>query len=257
MAKTETAQRSSGILMHPTSLPGPGGIGSLGAAAKAFVDSLAASGQQIWQLLPMVPTGSGDSPYSGTSAFGNEPMLIDLQWLVDKHWLTAQALAGDVPPASDRIDFAAVRSYKYPRLRRAFETFQTQAVAADKAALATYAAAQAGWLPDFALYTALKDVHNGLAWSDWEPALVSRKPEALSAWRDKLAQDVAFHVFCQFVFDRQWRELRAHATHVGVRVLGDIPIFVAYDSADVWAHQELFHLDAKGQPTSVSGVPPD
>ena len=258
MAKTKTATpRSSGILMHPTSLPGPGGIGSLGGVAKLFLDSMAASGQQIWQLLPMVPTGHGDSPYSGTSAFGGEPMLIDLPWLVAQAWLSQADCVADEPAAGDRVDFAAVRRYKYPRLRKAWATFQAKATAPERQALADFEAAQASWLADFTLYTALKDAHEGQGWSDWEPGLVSRQPATLKTWRDKLADDVAFHGFCQYLFDRQWREVRAYATSLGIRIMGDIPIFVAYDSADVWANQSLFHLDANGQPTSVSGVPPD
>lgn len=257
MATQQQTQRASGILMHPTSLPGRGGIGSLGHGAKAFIDGLVTAAQQVWQLLPMVPTGNGESPYSGTSAFGGEPMLIDLEALVAKGWLTASALTAYEPHGTDRVDFRHVRDYKYPLLRQAWATFEARGTKADNQDFAAFLKAEAGWLDDFTLYTALKDAHDGKAWSDWAPGLVARKKDALAKARKDLADDIRFHQFCQWVFDRQWHEVRAYANQRGIRILGDIPIFVAYDSADVWAHQDLFALDAKGRPTVIAGVPPD
>jgi 4-alpha-glucanotransferase len=257
VATKQQSQRASGILMHPTSLPGRGGIGSLGEQAKAFIDGLANSDQQVWQLLPMVPTGHGESPYSGTSAFGGEPMLIDIDTLVSKGWLDGAALAAYEPFSTDRVHFQVVRDYKYPLLRQAWAHFREKGTATNKKALDAFIKTEAGWLDDFALYTALKDANDGKGWSDWSADLVARKPAALEKARKQLADEIAFHQFCQWVFDQQWHEIRQYANARGIRVLGDIPIFVAYDSADVWAHQDLFTLDSKGHPTVISGVPPD
>jgi 4-alpha-glucanotransferase len=257
VATKQQPQRASGILMHPTSLPGRGGIGSLGHQAKVFLDGMAHAAQQVWQLLPMVPTGGGESPYSGTSAFGGEPMLIDLEALVAKGWLAASALNSYEPFGSDRVDYQHVRDYKYPLLRQAWSHCREKASSRDKASLAAFIKAESAWLDDFTLFTALKDANGGKAWSDWDACLASRKKDALAKARKDLADEIAFHQFCQWLFDEQWHDVRSYANQKGIRVLGDIPIFVAYDSADVWAHQDLFALDSKGHPTVISGVPPD
>ena len=249
--------RSSGVLLHPTSLPGPDGIGDLGAAAFGFVDWLAAAGQSLWQILPLGPTSYGDSPYQTLSAFAGNPLLISLETLVAQGRLKAADLAERPDLPSDRVDFGPVINWKFSRLDLAWQRFSAAASAADRQACAEWTADQAAWLPDFTLFMALKEDHDGAPWTGWDPALVRREPAALAAARQRLADDVARHGFRQWLFAEQWAKIRAYANEQGVRLMGDIPIFVAHDSCDVWSHADLFQLDAKGVPTCVAGVPPD
>ena len=248
--------RDSGILLHPTSLPGPHGIGDLGAAAYRWIDFLRAAQQQLWQVLPLGPPGFGDSPYAARSAFAGNPLLISLERLVEADLLDAEDLAG--PPLSDgaRVDFAAVESFKLPLLARAFERFRTEQ-GLQHPAFCAFSEASASWLEDYALFTALRDAHGGAVWTTWDPPLVRREPAALDAARAQLAHEINSIRFMQFVFAFQWGRLKAAANAAGIRIVGDIPIFVAHDSADVWAHQDLFLLDEDGNPTVVAGVPPD
>jgi 4-alpha-glucanotransferase len=185
-------------------------------------------------------------------------MLIDLETLIGLGWLEHGTMTHHHEPwGTDHVDYAAARAYKYPLLRAAWRHFDAEAPAADKKRLTAFVKAEASWLEDFALYTALKDAAAGKAWSDWDTDLVKRKPAALTKARQAHADEIAFHQFCQWVFDWQWQAIRQYANERGVKVMGDIPIFVAYDSADVWANQELFSLDSKGKPTVIAGVPPD
>ncbi|MET0340516.1 MAG: 4-alpha-glucanotransferase [Polyangiales bacterium] len=246
--------RASGVLMHLTSLPGPHGNGDLGGEARGFVEFLARAGQRWWQMLPVNPVGAGYSPYSGVSAFAGSPLFIDLVGLADEGLVPRDALTDALP--EDRTDYAAATALRARALRLSFTRF-----AADHARyrdeLAEFRARAAYWLPDYALFMALKQSSEGRPWTTWEPALRRHEPEALAEARARLADEVAYFEFEQFVFDRQWTALRSFAAERGVGLIGDVPIFVAHDSADVWGHQPFFDLDAEGAPRHVSGVPPD
>ena len=252
--------RASGVLLHPTSLPGPFGSGDLGEEARHFVDWLALAGQRLWQVLPLGGIGPGESPYMSPSAFAGNEWLIDPVELARQGWLAADDL---LPPAvadASRIDFAAVLPWRRQRLEKAAAAFADRATPDQRAGFAAYAAAQADWLDDYALFMALGEVHGadrGVAWCDWPPPLARREPAALAAAARDLAPRLAFWRFVQWCFDRQWAALRAHAHQRGVQIVGDAPIFVAYHSADVWAHPGLFDLDETGRPRVVAGVPPD
>ncbi|MGP8185063.1 MAG: 4-alpha-glucanotransferase [Terracidiphilus sp.] len=248
--------RSSGLLLHCTSLPGPYGIGDLGPQAREFADFLHAGGQKLWQVLPLHPTGYGDSPYQCFSAFAGSPLLLSLDVLRDRGLLTGADLASAPEFPLDTVDFAAAARFKMPLLARAAERFFADASRDDRTAFENFRQS-APWLEDFALFMALKDAHQGAAWTRWAPALRDRDPRALSEFaRSRPAQLDAIR-FWQFEFFREWEELKSVCQSRSVRFMGDIPIYVAHDSADVWARPDLFLLDALGQPTVVSGVPPD
>jgi 4-alpha-glucanotransferase len=249
--------RRSGILLHPTSLPGPHGSGDLGPAAYHFVDWLAAGGQRLWQILPLGGIGPGNSPYMSSSAFAGNVLLIDLADLQHHGWLSADDLQ---PPAglSERtVDFGAVVPYRMGRLARAAANFAAGATASDRAELAAFCAAQASWLDDYALFMALAEHHGWLDWCEWERPLAARAPAALAAAAAAHAERLAFWKFCQWSVYRQWQRLRRYAHGRGIEIVGDAPIFIAHQSAEVWARPELFQLDAQGLPTVVAGVPPD
>jgi 4-alpha-glucanotransferase len=244
--------RSSGILLHPTSLPGPFGIGDLGPEAHAFAGFLADAGQRWWQILPLGPVGAGNSPYQSYSSYAGNPLLISPDGLVDDGWLTP-ADWRDYPTLSeDHVDFAGVAAAKETLLRRAFRRFEPAHFD-----FGAFREDQAHWLDDYALYMALKEVHRGGAWLSWDPALAVRDPKALGRYRTELAGEILYYEFVQFAFARQWRALREACHERGVHLIGDVPIFVALDSADVWARPDLFQLDVLGQPLFVAGVPPD
>ncbi|MBK6429936.1 4-alpha-glucanotransferase [Candidatus Amarolinea dominans] len=249
--------RSSGVLLHPTSFPGPYGIGDLGDAAIEWIEFLARHGQQLWQVFPLGPTGYGDSPYQCFSAFAGNPLLISPDRLLAAGLLDADDLA-DVPafPAQS-IDFGGVIAWKMTLLATAFDHFRARATAADRAALDAWCAENAAWLDDYALFMAVKSAHGGANWSTWTRDIATRQPAALTAWRRRAAAQVALQKFMQFVFFQQWAAVKAAANAQGIRIIGDIPIFVAYDSADAWANPELFYFDENGQPEIVAGVPPD
>lgn len=248
-------ERSAGILLHPTSLPGEG-IGSLGEAAFRFVDWLAGAGQSFWQILPLVATDEGGSPYNGLSAMAGNPLLIDLAALAREGLLEAEDVAG-APGPEERIDFPTVARWKEERLRRAHRAWREGAAPGLAEPFARFRERQSAWLDDFALFRALRAHHDGAAWTRWETELRDRDPEALRAWRERLAEEVERTELEQFLFDRQWHAVRRYAGEQGIRLIGDIPIFVAHNSADVWANQALFQLDEGGEPEVVSGVPPD
>lgn len=250
-------KRSAGILLHPTSLPGGYGIGELGETAYRFVDNLVEAGQSLWQILPLGPTGYGDSPYACFSALAGNPMLIDLAKLVEEGDVSEADLrdAPDFP--EDRVDFGPVITFKTAILQQAARTFREQAGGERRAAFERFCSENADWLDDFALFMALKDAHGGAVWNTWERDLVVRKPETLQAWRERLDDALFAQRYCQFQFFQQWDALKAYAGKQGLQIVGDIPIFVAYDSVDVWAHPELFYLDQHLNTTRVAGVPPD
>jgi 4-alpha-glucanotransferase len=251
------ASRVAGILLHPTSLPGPNGIGELGPAAYAFLDFLHETGQGLWQVLPLGPTGYGDSPYQSFSAFAGNPLLVSVDRLLEDGLLSADDLAGRPRFRAEAVDFGAVKDWKRPLLARAFAAFETQAAASRRDAFSAFVQRHAAWLPDYALFTALKRASGGSAWNAWERALVEREPEALDRARRELARELAEIEFEQWLFFEQWRSLRRAGRERGIRIMGDVPIFVAHDSADVWAHPELFHLAGDGRPSFQAGVPPD
>ncbi len=249
--------RSSGILLHPTSLPGPYGIGELGAQARTFVDWMAQAGQRYWQVMPLGPTGYGDSPYQAFSAFAGNPYLIDLTTLREGGLLTDADFTA--MPAFDaaRVDFGVQYVWRTQMLERAYAAFIGGNAAHLAPAFAAFKAEEAGWLDDYALFMALKDAHGGLPWNAWQPGARDRDPAVLAEYAARLAPAVERVKFIQFLFFGQWAELRAYARERGIEVIGDIPIFVALDSSDAWANREQFHFDDRGQPTIVAGVPPD
>lgn len=251
-------QRASGVLLHPTSLPGRFGIGDLGPEAHRFIDFLAAAGQSLWQVLPLGPTGFGNSPYMCFSVFAGNPLLISLEELVDTGLLDAADLAS--PPAFpvERVDYAAAIAFKWPLLEKAAQRFRVGlGHAKTYSRFESFCARNAGWLEDYALFMALKDAHGGRLWCDWEAAAAERRPEALDDWRLRLAEPIRDRKFLQFVFFEQWSRLRARCAAHGIHIVGDTPIYVAYDSADVWGQRSLFQLDGNGRPEVVGGVPPD
>lgn len=249
-------ERASGILLHPTALPGPHGIGDLGVAAMNFIDFLQECGQKVWQILPLGPTGYGDSPYSSFSAFAGNPLLISLEALVGCGDLAADEIAAPSFPA-DVVDYGAVRTFKSALLRQASAGFAARATAERRSRFTAFCSEEAYWLDDYALYSAIRRHEKNRPWYEWPPALRDRDPEALLAIRAKLHDAIAVETYCQFVFAEQWQEIKAYAAVSGVRLFGDLPIFVADDSADVWAHRYYFQLDKEGRATAVAGVPPD
>jgi 4-alpha-glucanotransferase len=247
--------RAAGILLHPTSLPGPHGIGDLGAAAYRFVETLEAARQTIWQMMPLGPVGLGNSPYAASSAFAGFPLLIALDQLAGRGWLDpADLVAPDFPPA--QVQFQDAATFKTARLRKAFKRFEASAGAEDRASLEGFQDRQRAWLDEFALFMALKDAHDGSGWMDWERPLALREPDALAKARQDQAADIRFHQWVQWIFFEQWTSVRTYANERGITIVGDIPIFVALDSADVWVHREQFQMDDE-QPNVVAGVPPD
>jgi 4-alpha-glucanotransferase len=253
---TAASRRGSGVLLHPTSLPGPYGIGDLGPAAFQWVDHLAHARQKWWQVLPLGPTGYGDSPYQCFSAMAGNPYLISPTSLLEAGLVSR----GDIPHTTfpdDHVDFGPVIKFKVKLLERAWENFQAGQGQALRPAFEAFVAAEGGWLDDFGLFMALKDEHNGASWLTWERPLRLREPEALAAARARLADGRQQHQFRQFLFFHAWGKVKDYANSNGVRLIGDIPIFVSSDSSDVWANPEIFQLDEECQPVAVAGVPPD
>ncbi len=248
--------RSSGILLHPTSLPGPYGIGELGPEAYRFADFLHDSGQRIWQVLPLGPTGYGDSPYQCFSAFAGNPLLISLDTLVERGYLDVRDLNERPNFPVDDVNYGAVIAWKIPLLRKAFRAFQ-QSAPPEREAFDAYCKAKSAWLDDFALFIALKEAHNNVMWTLWERELALREPQAIERARNELREEIECNKFIQFEFERQWHDLKTYCARNNIRILGDMPIYVALDSADVWAEPGLFELDEHGKPRVVAGVPPD
>ncbi len=250
-------ERLSGILLHPTSLPGRFGVGDFGDEAYRFVDFLVAAGQSYWQMLPLNPTGYGDSPYQTLSAFAGNPILISIEQLVQAGHLSEADIADAPHFPDDRVDFGAVNHHKRRLLKRAFANFRSSTSDEARQSFLAFCEAQRDWLDEFALFMALKEAHDLEPWQAWEDELVYRQPEALSRWRDRLGEAIEEHQYIQWQFFEQWLALKRYANEREVLVIGDIPIFVSMDSADVWANPHLFHFDEDLQPIVVSGVPPD
>ena len=249
--------RSSGILLHITSLPGRFGIGDLGPSAFEFADFLSGAGQKIWQVLPLNPTGYGDSPYQCFSAFAGNPLLLSLERMVDEGILQPSDLASVPRFPENSVEYGSVIAFKFPVLRRAALAFFADASPSNRTAFDEFCKNNASWLDDYALFMAVKDEHGGIIFTKWESAICRRDPKALRDWAQKLATEIQAYKFWQFEFFRQWARLKAYCQERAIRLMGDIPIYVARDSADVWSHPELFYLDSNGSPTVVSGVPPD
>ena len=249
--------RQSGVLLHPTSLPGPWGIGEIGPQAENFLRHLDAMRQQFWQVLPLGPTGYGDSPYQSFSSFAGNPLLISFDRLLEDGLLTRAEVKNFPSLPADHVDFGTVIPARFAVLRTVTRAFAGRASAQMQRAFEEFCTSQADWLDDYAIFMALKQAQGGGAWTDWPAELARRAPDALSAARASLQAEIRDVQVQQFLFDGQWQALRRYAQQRGIRVIGDVPIFVAQDSADVWAHPELFFLDAAGRPTVVAGVPPD
>lgn len=250
------AERAAGILLHPTSLPGPYGIGDLGPVAHGWVETLAGARQRWWQILPTGPTGYGDSPYACFSAFAGNPYLVSPDLLIEDGLLNHADLDGTDFDAA-RVDYGPVIDAKTRWLRLAWERFAAASNPVLRSEFEKFSDAAAAWLDDYALFMALKESHDGASWLEWDALLRHRDAGALAGARARLRDTIDQHRFQQFLFFRQWHALREHAHQRGVRILGDVPIFVASDSADVWSHPEFFRLDADRRLTVVAGVPPD
>ena len=245
--------RSSGVLMHISSLPSPGGIGSLGREAFEFADFLQASGFRIWQVLPVGPTGYGESPYQSSSVFAGNPLLISCRTLREEKLLTYTDDEEFVPENPEKVDYEAVRKNKMTLLRRCFEES-----AGKMSHQLDIFRAEHPWVMDFALFTAVKEHFGGRMFSSWpDPGIIRRTPEAVRKYSELLKDEVSFHIFCQFLFRRQWFVLKEYCNQRGIRIFGDMPIYVAEDSADTWTHPEVFQLDRNRIPKRVAGVPPD
>ena len=245
--------RRSGILMHITSLPGPWGVGTMGKQAFAFVDFLKAAGQQCWQVLPLTPTGYGDSPYQSCSTYAGNPYLIDLELLVEEGLLKTEELEAVTWCQKDtKADFGRLYDNRFKVLRKAFARFRDE-----DEAFAKFRAENDSWLPDFALFMALKERNKGKPWYQWEDGLKFRDPQVISRVFVELEEDVRFYCFVQFLFRKQWDALHSYAAKNGVSVIGDVPIYVPLDSVEVWSQPELFQLDEELKPKAVAGCPPD
>lgn len=260
----ELKERKSGILLHPSSLPSPYGIGDFGRGAFQFIDFLAKSGQSIWQVLPFGPTGYGDSPYQSFSAFAGQPLFISLDDLVDIGLLDPIDLANPPKFSKDLVDYGYVQYYKYPLFKKAYAKFRKE-MAKKKPVISVqiikafqnFCKNNSDWLDDYTLFMAIKDSQGGISFLDWPEEIKRPTAAKKKALKKELEEECLYYCFLQYLFFRQWAAIRAYADMKGVSIVGDIPIFVSMDSADVWANPELFQLDSKGYPTVVAGVPPD
>jgi 4-alpha-glucanotransferase len=249
-------ERSGGILLHPTSLPGPYGIGDLGPQAYHFVDWLEATGCKLWQLLPLGPTGYGDSPYQCFSAFAGNPYLISFDFLLQDGLLTQDDLNNMPDFNASHVDFGLLIPWKLGLLQEAFSRFASASDDLHKE-FNYFCAENASWLDDYALFMSIKEANGGGAWNAWDKSIRRRKKAAMGKARKEHAESVQRYSFYQFLFLRQWNNLHAYANQRDIKIIGDIPIFIAYDSADAWANPDLFYLDKDSLPTVVAGVPPD
>ena len=256
-AAKKEPERYSGILVHPTSFPSPYGIGDMGPGARSFIDFLEKAGQKLWQVLPLGPTGFGDSPYQGFSAFAGQPLIISPDDLLEMNLLKKEDLY-DIPQWDPRkVDYGTAITYKTGLLRKAWHAFFHTP---DKTLLEEFelfCQEEADWLDDYALFMSCKDDNGGRCWLDWDEEIRNPSAAVKAAYAKKLAESVHYYKFVQFIFQKQWLALRDYAHAHGVKIVGDIPIFLALDNADVWGNKKQFKLDSKGYPTEVAGVPPD
>ncbi|MEM7537043.1 MAG: 4-alpha-glucanotransferase [Chloroflexota bacterium] len=250
-------QRRSGLLLHPTSLPSPYGVGTLGQAALDWVDFLHETHQTLWQVLPLGPTGYGDSPYQSFSTFAGNPYLIDLDLMVEEGLLNPTERVTPPQAPSHHVDYGLLYNWKRPLLYRAANHFYRQATQSQKDTFEHFCAENQIWLDDFALFMALKDAQRGLPWNQWPMPLRSRQPDALETATETYADAIHATKFSQWLFAHQWQHVKAYANQHDIQIVGDIPIFVAMDSSDAWSNPAEFELDDQFQPTIVAGVPPD
>ncbi len=249
-------ERNAGILLHPTSLPGKFGIGDLGYEAYNFVNFLEAAGQKLWQVFPLGPTGYGDSPYQCFSAFAGNPLLISPEKLRDEGFLTDNDLQNIPPHDPARVDYGLIIQYKNELFSKAFNNYKNNNNGMEKA-VEEFSEKNKDWLNDYALFMAAKNFNNGKLWTEWDRDLVTRKPSSLKKWKNDLADGIKYQKFIQYIFYKQWHELKNYANEKGIKIIGDMPIFVAYDSSDVWANKKIFTLNDEGKLEFVAGVPPD
>ncbi|MBW4560333.1 MAG: 4-alpha-glucanotransferase [Mojavia pulchra JT2-VF2] len=250
--------RSSGILLHPTSFPSRFGIGDLGLEAYHFIDFLKDTYQRYWQVLPLGPTGYGNSPYMSYSAMAGNPLLISPEKLLNDGFLAEEDFANLPTFPTDKVDFEQVAPIKIELLKKACENFKTKATSFQQKAFAGFCDSKAYWLDDYALFMALKDSQDNASWHTWKPELAKRKPEALDQAQRQLTTEIFYYKFVQYAFFQQWSELKTYANMRGIEIIGDIPIYVAHDSADVWANPDIFCLDEEtGEAAQMAGVPPD
>lgn len=248
--------RTAGILLHVTSLPGKFGIGDLGSEAYKFVDFLESAGQKFWQILPIGPTGYGDSPYSCFSAFAGNHLFISPELLIEEGLLNQEDMLNLPSFNSSKVEFGKVLEFKLKLFRIAFDNFRNTEHKLNKN-FEEFCVNNKEWLDDFALFMSAKNAHNGNEWSKWDEGLAQRKEESLKEWSDKLGDEIQYHKFIQFLFTYQWNKLKKYANEKNIKIIGDVPIFIAYDSSDLWANKEYFTVDENGKPISVAGVPPD
>jgi 4-alpha-glucanotransferase len=252
-----TFPRSSGVLLHPTSLPGGFGIGDLGPGAIEFIDLLASAGQRLWQVLPLGPTGYGDSPYQCFSAFAGNTLLISPDRLIEDGLLTKAEVGAPYQFRPGDVDFPTVIAHRRSLWPRVLDRFEAAGVTPLRDRYDRFCVAHAGWLDDFALFMAVKEAHRDVAWTAWEPEIAHRDPAAIARWSTRCMREIRLHKLLQFLFFEQWQQVRDACRARSIEIMGDLPIFVAHDSADVWAHRALFRLDSDGQPIVLTGVPPD
>lgn len=250
-------ERSAGILLHPTSLPSRFGIGDLGSDAYRFVDFLHNAKQKLWQILPLGPTSYGDSPYQCLSAFAGNPLLISFEQLV-KDGIISEKVLENVPMFSDeKVQYGDVIEYKFETLRVIYEEFKNKFDEAFKSAFLKFCEEEKFWLDDFAFFVSLKDYFDGRPWNEWDSDISKREEKALIHYAKELRDEIEFNKFIQFLFFKQWAELKRYANEKGIKIIGDLPIFVAFDSADVWVNRHLFEVSEDGKPVFIAGVPPD
>ncbi len=249
-------ERGAGILLHPTSLPGEYGIGDLGKEAFKFIDFLKEAGQTLWQVFPLGPTGYGDSPYQCFSAFAGNPLLVSPDILRKDNFLSDEDLENPPEQNPAHVDFGSVIEYKKSLLHKAFNNFKNDSNGLEKD-FNDFCEEHKNWLEDFALFMAAKDHHNGEVWTKWDKQLVHREENALVEWKEKLSDEILYQKFVQFNFFRQWKAVHKYANENGIKIIGDMPIFIAYDSSDLWADKDEFTVDEEGKLTFVAGVPPD
>jgi 4-alpha-glucanotransferase len=249
-------ERAAGILLHPTSLPGKFGIGDLGSETFNFIDFLESAGQTLWQLFPLGPTGYGDSPYQCFSAFAGNPNLISPEKLNEAGLLSGNDLASPRASNPHRINYGNIIKYKREILQKAFEKFKANHSLTEEN-FEKFCDENSEWLDDFAFFMAAKDYHGGGLWTGWDKGLVKRNEKSLVNWKDKLTDGINYHKFVQYIFFKQWSDVKRYANSKRIQIIGDMPIFIAYDSADLWANKDLFSVDKEGNLSFVAGVPPD